>query len=109
MKNFWKMGDISLFTITYAYVDHHTYLADMLFAQKKIVMKFKEEMAKHDSPYCIIFCKVLKRDVQKFEEAMEKLKDRMLLLGYREYVDVCDEIDRLINAEAKENNQKVAV
>lgn len=102
MKNFWEMGDISLFTITYVYVDHNSYLADTLFAQRKIVMKFKEEMAKHDSPYCIIFCKVLKRDAQKFEEALEILKAKMLLLGYRDYVDVYGEIAMLIDREVKE-------
>lgn len=85
-------------------MDNNSYLADTLLAQRKIVMKFKEEMARIDSPYCIIFCKVLKRDAQKFEEALEKLKDKMLLLGYRDYVDVCDEIERLIDVEVKENN-----
>lgn len=97
MKNFWKMRDITLFTIAYVYVDHNSYLADTLFAQRKIVMKFKEEMTKKDSPYCIIFCKVLKRDAQKFEEALEKLKAKMLLLGYKDYVDVCGEIATLID------------
>ena len=55
-----------------------------------------------DSPYCIIFCKVFKRDVQRFEDALEKLKDKMLLLGYRDYADVCNEIATLIDREVKE-------
>lgn len=102
MKNFWKMGDFSLFMVPYIYVDHHSYLADALFVQRKIVMKFRGEMARMDSPYCIIFCKVLKRDVQKFEDALEKLKDKMLLLGHIDYADVCDEIAMLIDREVKE-------
>lgn len=40
-------------------------------------MKFTGEMARIDSPYYMIFCKVLKRDAQKFEDALEKLKDKM--------------------------------
>lgn len=106
MKNFWKTDDFSLFTITYVYVDHHSYLADSLFAQRKIAMKFKGEMSRFDSPYCIVFCKVLKRDVKRFEDALEKLKDKMLLLGYRDYGDVCDEIAMLIDREAKERKMK---
>ena len=102
MKNFWKMGDFSLFAIPYIYVDHYSYLADSLFVQRKIAMKFTGEMARIDSSYCIIFCKVLKRDVQKFEDALEKLKAKMLLLGYNDYVDVCDEIAMLIDREVKE-------
>ncbi len=106
MKNFWKMDDFSLFTIPYIYVDNKSYLADSLFTQRKIAMKFKEEMTRADSQYCLIFCKVLKRDVQKFEDALEKLKDKMLLLGYSDYVDVCDEIAMLIDREVKERKIK---
>ena len=60
MKNYWKMSDFSLFAVPYAYVDHSSYLADQLFVQNKITMKFKGEMVKDGSAYCIVFCKVLK-------------------------------------------------
>ena len=106
MKNFWKLDGFSLFMIPYVYVDHHSYLADDLFIQRKIIMKFKEEMARIDSPYCIIFCKVLKRDVQKFEDALEKLKDKMFLFGHNDYVSVCNEIAMLIDRKMKERNIK---
>lgn len=69
MKNYWRMSDFSIFSVPYAYVDHSSYLADQLFVQNMVTMKFKGEMAKDDSPYGIIFCKVLKKDVTKFEEA----------------------------------------
>lgn len=42
-----------LFIVPYAYVDHSSYLADPLFVQNKVTMKFKGEMARDDSPYCI--------------------------------------------------------
>ena len=83
----------------------HSYFADALFVQRKIVMKFKGEMARTDSPYYIIFCKVLKRDVQKFEDVLEKLKAKMLLLGYNDYVDVCDEIAMLLDKKVKERKR----
>lgn len=101
MKNYWKLDSLSLFTVPYVYVDHNSYLADNLFIQRKIVMKFKEEMARVDSPYCIIFCKVLKRDAQKLEDALEKLKDKMLLLGHNDYVDVCNEIAMLLDKKGR--------
>ena len=44
MKNYWKTSDFSLFAVPYAYVDHSSYLADQLFVQNKITMKFKGEM-----------------------------------------------------------------
>lgn len=67
MINYWRMSDFSLFSVPYAYVDHSSYLADQLFVQNKVTMKFKGEMVREDSPYRIVFCKVLKRDTMKFE------------------------------------------
>lgn len=43
-----------------------------------------------------------KRDVQKFEDALEKLKDKMLLLGHSDYADVCNEIAVLLDGKVKE-------
>ena len=105
MKNYWKLDEFSLFTIPYVYVDHNSYFADSLFEQRKIVMKFKGEIVRSDSSYCIIFCKVLKRDVQKFEDTLEKLTDKMFLLGHRDYADVCEEIAMLIDKKVKERKR----
>ena len=62
-------------------------------------MKFKGEFEKKGSPYRIIMCRVFKRDVGRFEEALEKLKDKMLILGYRDYDKVCADIAGLISGE----------
>ena len=99
MKNYWKLDDVSLFSVPYTYVDHSSYLADSLFSQKKIRLKFKEEFAREDSPYRIIVCRVYKRGVGRFEEAMELLKDKMHLLGYRDYPDTCRRLEKLIDKE----------
>ena len=101
MKNYWKMKDFSIFLILYAYVDHSSYQADQLFVQNKVRMKFKGECEKADSPYRIVFCKVRKRDAERFEEALDKLKSKMLLLGYRDYPDICSEIANMIEKGMK--------
>ncbi len=101
MKNFWKISSFSPFTKLYAYVDHNSYLADSIFDQNKVSMKFKKEMTKRDSQFCIIFCKVPKRDIERFEESLAKLKDKMILLGYNEYDCVCNEIGKLIEGRRK--------
>ena len=106
MKNYWKMSDFSLFAVPYAYVDHSSYLADQLFVQNKITMKFKGEMVKDGSSYCIVFCKVLKRDVARFEEALERLKDKMLLLGHKDYPDACGKIAKMIEEGTKARMRK---
>lgn len=98
INNFWKLDDFSLLYVTYAYVDHKTYLADSLFIQKSVRVKYKGEAMREDSPYCIVFCKVLKRDVALFEAALTKLKDKMLIFEHRDYETVCDEVNKMIEA-----------
>ena len=68
-------------------------------------MKFKGEFEKEGSPYRIIMCRVLKRDVGRFEEALEKLKDKMLIMGYRDYDKVCADIGSLIGGEKERKKQ----
>lgn len=101
MKNYWRMKALSIFSVPYAYVDHSSYQADQLFVQNKVRMKFKGEYAKAESPYRIVFCKVIKKDAERFEEALDKLKSKMLLLGYRDYPDICSEIANMIEEGMK--------
>lgn len=69
-------------------------------------MKFKGEMTKNGSPYCIVFCKVLKKDAERFEEAMGKLKDKMLLLEHKDYPDACGEIAKMIEEGMKARKRR---
>jgi hypothetical protein len=69
-------------------------------------MRFKGEMARENSPYCIIFCKVLKKDAERFEEALGKLEDKMLLLGYRDYPNACSEIANMIEEGMKARKRR---
>lgn len=106
MKNYWKMSDFSIFSVPYAYVDHSSYQADQLFVQNKVTMKFMGEMAKDDSPYCIVFCKVLKKDAERFEDAMGRLKDKMLLMGHKDYSEACGEIAKMIDEGTKARKRR---
>lgn len=99
MDNFWKLDDRAILTVPYVYVDHFRYLADNLFVERKVRIKWQEELEKKDSPYLIIFCRVWKRDMAGFEEALEKLKDKMLLMGHRDYGEACSEVEKLIERE----------
>ena len=109
MNNYWRMKDFSIFSVPYAYVDHSSYQADQLFVQNKVRMKFKGECAKTESPYRIVFCKVRKKDAEHFEEALGKLESKMLLLGYRDYPDICSEITKMIEEGMKEREKGEAI
>lgn len=82
-------------------------LADQLFVQNQVSVKFKGEMAKKDSPYCIVFCKVRKRDSVKFEEALGRLENKMILCGHREYAGACDEVEKMVEERLQSILQKV--
>lgn len=109
MKNYWRMRDFSLFSVFYAYVEHCSYRADRLFVQNKVRIKFKGECVKEEVPYRIVLCKVRKKDTARFEEALDKHKDNMLLLGYKDYLDVCCEITKMIEEgmKARESSQTI--
>ena len=109
MKNFWRMRDWSIFSVPYAYVDHCSYLADTLFVQNKVRLKFNREYTKTESPYHIIFCKVRKKDAERFEEALERLNNKMLLCGYRDYPEVCSEIAEMLEEGMKARESGEAV
>lgn len=51
--------------------------------------------------YRIVFCKVRKKDAERFEDALDKLKNKMLLLGCRDYPDICSEITKMIEEGMK--------
>ena len=76
----------------YAFVDTKDYLADQLFIQEKVRVYFRQETHRTDNDYCVIFCKVRKRD----ETA------KMLLLGHAGYLDFCRSFQELLNAPQKE-------
>ena len=99
MKNFIKLDDLSILSVPYMYIDHRDYLTDTLFKQNHIHMRFKEEFAHKNSSYCIIFCRVRKRDTTKFEAALDQLTNKMLLLGYTDYPDACNEIMEFLEKE----------
>ena len=85
-----------MFSKSYAYLDHRSYLADSLLKQKKVRMRFAEEMKKEGSPYVLIFCKVRKADATLFEEAMELLKNKMLIMGHKDYEKACQDVATII-------------
>lgn len=80
--------EISKFSLRYDYFlffDTSEYLADQLFIQREVRVWFGDEYQKTRSPYIGIFCKVKKKDRTRFVEALEALKNKMILCGYPDY------------------------
>ena len=75
-----------------------------MIAGTKTLLYLKVEQAFLN--HTIVFCKVLKRDVARFEEALERLKDKMLLLGHKDYPDACGKIAKMIEEGTKARMRK---
>lgn len=74
----------------FCFIDVKDYLADALFAKYKVHVRFGAEYNKEGSDYAFIFCKVPKKEADKFREALEELKWKMMLLGHPDYPEICD-------------------
>lgn len=75
----------------YMYVDCKNYLADDLFIKNKIMVKFEGDFTKDDSDYIFVYCKVKKKDQDKFIKTLGELKNKMLIMGYSDYESFCEE------------------
>ena len=75
----------------FCFVDVKEYLADALFMKHKVRVWFRKEAQKPNNNYVFIFCKVKKGEEGKFLEALEELKNKMLLMGYLDYQKFCED------------------
>lgn len=91
MKNYFTIEQFSLLYDRYAFVDGPEYYADQLFIKHKVTVKFGHEYRHPDEPYVIIFCKVRKRDRDRFLAALSELPNKMILCGYPQYDTFCKE------------------
>ena len=75
----------------YMYVDCKNYLADDLFIKNKITVNFEGDFTKDDSDYIFVYCKVKKKDHDKFIETLGELKNKMFLIRYSDSESFCEE------------------
>jgi len=88
--NFIKLDVFSLRYNHYAFIDTEDYLADRLFINHKVTVDFGREYKCEGKPYIVIFCKVKKKDDEAFRDALSEMENKMLLMGYKDYSEVCN-------------------
>ena len=90
---------VSLFYRHFLYFDREPYMADHLFVQHNVRIKFGPECRKEGSPYVGIFCRVKKRDVPAFQAAMADLERGMAVCGYdyqKDLAQVFEDFERIL-------------
>ena len=107
-KLYWTIEKFSLRFDYFMFFDVESYLADQLFIKHKVRVWFGDEYKRDGSPYLAIFCKVKKKDVPAFLEALEELKKSMLICGYLDYEEEIDDFmtkcERLKEEEKKRHD-----
>ena len=73
------------------------YLADQLFIKHKVPVKFGKEYCKNNSRYCVISCKIRKRYEEEFKKALAEMDNKMILRGYTDYADFCENFNTIID------------
>ena len=101
-KNYVTLKKFSFKFDYYCFFDVAQYLADEIFIKHKVRVWFRQEFQKHESNYLVIFCKVKKKDKKEFLASLEELKSKMLLLGYTDYPDFCEELMKNLEEQRKE-------
>lgn len=103
-KNYMELSSRSPFTRKFMYFDIPEYKADDIFNEVGVLPKFEEEMVRDGTPYVIIFCRVKKTEIHKFQLAMDKLINKMLLLGFEDYLDYCGDVFKLFESEETDDD-----
>lgn len=91
-KNYIEIRKISLLYYQYCFVDTGEYLADGIFYQNRITVRYGAEFVREGTRYRFIFCKIRKKDRSIFFKSMEELKKKMLLTGHGDYEYFCERI-----------------
>lgn len=89
IKNYCVLSKFSLLYDHFAFIDTSEYYADQMFIRQRVKVWFGKEYKHPNYPYLIIFCKVRKRDREKFLTALSELNCKMIENGHPAYEKFC--------------------
>ena len=77
--------------INFVYIDTTGFLADRIFAQNEIKVKFCGDYFHREKKYVVVMCKVKKKDAPVFLRSMKELINRAIIMGNMDYESFCKE------------------
>ena len=75
----------------FAYIDTMGFLADRIFIENKVRVKFCGDYKHREKNYVVVSCKVKKKDVSVFLQSMAELANRAIVMGNTDYESFCKE------------------
>ena len=106
--NFYRLDHFSLYYDMYMFIDTAEHLADQVFIQHKLRIRFKGDYQKEGQRYQIILCKAPKKRRADFMDCMKDLARKMLLLGNTDYCDFCRQIQDQIFSHLQKNSRTLS-
>ena len=105
--NYLELSNPRFFSKLFMYIDTFpNYGADTIFNDLNINCKILSEYGNNMYPkYRIIIISVNKKDIDNFKLAMEKLKDKMLILGNKDYEEISNSIIKMTINGGKTNGR----
>lgn len=83
----------------FAYIDTMGFLADRIFVENKVRVKFCGDYKHREKNYVVVICKVKEKDVSMFLQSLKELKNRAILMGNTDYETFCKEQIRLMQSK----------
>ena len=83
----------------FVYIDTTGFLADRIFIENKVRVKFCGDYKHREKNYVVVICKVKEKDVPMFLQALKELKNRAILMGNTDYETFCKEQIRLMQSK----------
>ena len=92
MNNIIALRTFNPFKKMYAYIDTNNYLADRIFVEKGLEVKFLKDFYRHEDDYIVVFVNMWNKNVPLFMDCMKELEKRLLITGHNDYSDIVKDI-----------------
>lgn len=77
----------------FVYFDTKQHLSESIFSQiRPHIRVHTREFANEKYEYHLMLSRVLKKDSERFMEALERIPSKMLICGHGDYIDTCEAI-----------------
>lgn len=99
--NFITREKQDLFKSYYIYLDSNKNMADSIFKDNNIKVKYQKELDYPNSDYKIMFVSVSNKKDYLFVKSMCELEDKMLERNYLDYEEMCDSVFSKLTSSKK--------
>ena len=90
MTNYTKLKKFSPFFYSYVFLDTDKHMGSEMFQRYKMKVRFHSVYVKENNPYRYVFCKIKKKDEERFIKALGELEKNAMILQYEEYPKYCE-------------------